>query len=94
MTTAQKGKREEALEAAERIIGGRLTFADIETVARALLSSAKAESEMREALEKCAAPWDSGPTTVPAVIPLLSAEFQRRMNIAGGALVAPSKEPG
>jgi len=50
--TTRKGEREEALELAKRVID---TWGDgnppIVQLARALLSSAKAEAEMREALE-------------------------------------------
>ena len=42
--------------------------------------------DMVKALEACAAPWDSGPTTVQGAAALLAKEFQRRMNIAGAAL--------
>ena len=42
------------------------------------------------ALEACAAPWDSGQTTVPGAFPMLANEFQRRMDIAGEALAALS----
>jgi len=60
-----------------------------------LEEAAKERDRLRDALEKIAAPWDSGQTTVPAVFPLLSVEFQRRMDIAGEALAALStKEKG
>lgn len=54
----------------------------------AFVAAAKAYQPMREALEACAASWDSGPTTVSHGYALLSAEFQRRLNIAGEALAA------
>jgi hypothetical protein len=59
--TAQKTEREEALEAARRVLGpiepdGAYAvdgfFKDAAVVARALLSSAAAEGEMREAMRE------------------------------------------
>lgn len=43
---------------------------------------------LRVALARCAAPWDSGPSTVQQAAALLGEEFQRRMNIAGEAILA------
>lgn len=42
--------------------------------------------QLRAALEKCAAPFDTGPTTMQIAPILISTEFQRRMNIAAMAL--------
>lgn len=55
-------------------------------------SSSEDVRRMWEALEACAASWDSGPTTLAHVPALLSAEFQRRLNIAGEALAALSQK--
>jgi hypothetical protein len=86
----------EALKAAKRIVlfHGQGTDIDVPIeyridallIARAFLAA----RGVREALEKCAAPWDSGPTTLAEAPALLSTEFQRRLNIAGEALAALS----
>jgi hypothetical protein len=81
--TAQKGEREEALKAARRIDVFDPTFpnyeewddaliGDARTVARALLSSSKAEQGMREALEEIA----NYPTNEP--IPYRKAQNRAR----------------
>ena len=50
-------------------------------------------ARLRAALAECAAPYDSGPTTVMGGAALLAAEFQRRMDIAGAALPPPPVKP-
>jgi len=50
-----------------------------------------AAERMRAALEECAAPWGSPPTTIVGAAHYLSEEFQRRMNVAAAAL-APTPE--
>jgi hypothetical protein len=70
-TPAQKGEREEALEAAERIVqlGDTRSIMDGgELVARALLSSSKAEGEMREAL-KAHEKWEADLILSDATVP-------------------------
>jgi hypothetical protein len=41
---------------------------------------------LRAALTECAAPFDTGPTTVDGAQAIIAKEFQRRMDIAGVAL--------
>lgn len=50
------------------------------------------ERVLRNAMIELAAPWDSGPTTLGLVLPLINAEFQRRLNIAGTALFVIQEE--
>jgi hypothetical protein len=55
--------------------------------ARHLCGLAADEIErLTKALAECAAPFDTGPTTVGEAAVLVGKEFQRRMNIAGEAI--------
>jgi hypothetical protein len=47
---------------------------------------------LRAALAQCAAPFDTGPTTLSMAPHIISTEFQRRMNIAAMALTAGERE--
>lgn len=54
-----------------------------------VLRALRAENaRLRAALEKCAAPFDTGPTTLGMAPHIISTEFQRRMNIAAFALIS------
>lgn len=55
--------------------------------ARHLCGLAADEIErLQAALRECAAPFDTGPTTIAQGAALVAKEFQRRMDIAGEAI--------
>lgn len=69
-----------------RAVAGRISDVDDHVTVH---QAADEIERLRAALAECAAPYDSGPTTVMGGAVLLAAEFQRRMDIAGSALPPP-----
>lgn len=67
---------------------------DTEDAVKAINSLVEAISHLHAALVQCAAPFDTGPTTLAMAPHITSTEFQRRMNIAAYALNIQKCEDG